>query len=688
MFQPSVAAQFRQAVADIILIAYHHEDDAREDEDRGGDVRGVEMRLSARNGQDARDHGLDVAVERRVHRGQLLRAAVEQVHGQDGSQNEDIAQFGLRKQRKPQKRYVVDVFPEEGRRYGQPDDVVPPHHDQRAQLLQLRLDNHRIDGDGHHGRQHEQVALGAAAVGKREAVAENQDSGADECADHPHDTRPDILARVHQVIHDQREGRAERGDDRGVDGRGVRRPPEQHVHPAVDDQQRDNQNVARIAPRNAVGVAGEKGERNEENRRRKHLQHEYLLKIEVIAREGDVERKIRSEKHIGENQVEIIARFTHKKKTGQLSHRILPYICPGQKPGFKGGGRNRDSETDRRPPRFRTPLLERATKDGQRKTERTCGPVGRQHRLGTQRPDRQKRTLVRGQPRRGQPLRVERLPHGGRGAAVLDGLAAAAPRTGRPARHRAAAPGLRLRHPAQPDAVPVGAVAHLAHRHVDHRHGGPRADDGAGDAVPARADHVAEGRGRLSGMRRGADPDSREPARHRTLVERHGRRAVHRQRRQLRHLPHGLPQRDRPLLARDDDEVDVPLCRHSRRGDLLPSADRGRLRRAGAPDLGRNRLRRGLLHVPLLPDGSHRPAPPAAHGRVDVQLRAARRGGAVHRGDRTRHLRIHQGRSRAVRLRGGMAGNQVEIPGAARRRPPERRQLAPPRRRQPPLPRP
>ena len=56
--------------------------------------------------------------------------------------------------------------------------------------------------------------------------------------------------------------------------------------------------------------------------------------------------------------------------------------------------------------------------------------------------------------------------------------------------------------------------------------------------------------------------------------------------------------------------------------------------------------------------------------------------------DRTRHLRIHQGRSRAVRLRGGMAGDQVEIPGAARRRPPEKRQLAPPRRRQPPLPRP
>ena len=88
----------------------------------------------------------------------------------------------------------------------------------------------------------------------------------------------------------------------------------------IDDQQRDNQNVARIAPRNAVGVAGEKGEGDEENRRRKHLQHEYLLEIEVIAREGDVERKIRSEKHIGENQVEIIARFTHEKTIQQLSH--------------------------------------------------------------------------------------------------------------------------------------------------------------------------------------------------------------------------------------------------------------------------------------------------------------------------------------------------------------------------------
>lgn len=192
-----------------------------------------------------------------------------------------------------------------------PDDVVPPHHDQRAQLLQLRPDNHRIDGDGHHGRQHEQVALRTAAVRERKAVAENQDSGTGERADHPHDPRPDIFARVHQVVHDQREGRAERGDDRGVDGRGVGRSPEQHVHPAVDDQQRDDQNVARIAPRDAVGVAGKNREGDEENSRRKHLQHEYLLEIEVIAREGDVEREIRSEKNVGEDQVEIIARFAH-----------------------------------------------------------------------------------------------------------------------------------------------------------------------------------------------------------------------------------------------------------------------------------------------------------------------------------------------------------------------------------------
>ena len=65
------------------------------------------------------------------------------------------------------------------------------------------------------------------------------------------------------------------------------------------------------------------------------------------------------------------------------------------------------------------------------------------------------------------------------------------------------------------------------------------------------------------------------------------------------------------------------------------------------------------LMVPI----AHRPAPPAADGGLDVQLRAARRGGALHRGHRTRHVRIHQGRRGPLRLRRGMAGDQVEIAG-------------------------
>ena len=188
----------------------------------------------------------------------------------------------------------------------------------------MRLDNHRIDGDGHHGHQHEQVPLRTAAVGERESVAENQDSRTDKRADHPHDTRLDIFARMHQVVHDQRHGGAERGDDRRIDGRSVGRSPQQHVHPAVDDQQRDDQNIARIAPRDAVGVVREERKGNEENRRRKHLQHENLLKVEVIARKRDVEREIRPEKDVGKDQIEIIARFTHKRSTRQLLHQILP----------------------------------------------------------------------------------------------------------------------------------------------------------------------------------------------------------------------------------------------------------------------------------------------------------------------------------------------------------------------------
>ena len=44
--------------------------------------------------------------------------------------------------------------------------------------------------------------------------------------------------------------------------------------------------------------------------------------------------------------------------------------------------------------------------------------------------------------------------------------------------------------------------------------------------------------------------------------------------------------RNRKLLARNDDEMDVPFRRHRRRGDLLPAADRGRLLQAWPPGPG------------------------------------------------------------------------------------------------------
>ena len=90
----------------------------------------------------------------------------------------------------------------------------------------------------------------------------------------------------------------------------------------------------------------------------------------------------------------------------------------------------------------------------------------------------------------------------------------------------------------------------------------------------------------------------------------------------------------------------------------------GGLRRARAPDMGRNRLRGRLLDLPLLLHGADRTALPAAHGGVDVQLRTTRRGGAFLGCNRSRLLRVHQGRSGPVRLRRGLAGDQIQIAGA------------------------
>ena len=59
-----------------------------------------------------------------------------------------------------------------------------------------------------------------------------------------------------------------------------------------------------------------------------------------------------------------------------------------------------------------------------------------------------------------------------------------------------------------------------------------------------------------------------------------------------------------------------------------------------------------------------RTALPAAHCGVDVQLRTTRRGGAFLGRNRSRLLRVHQGRGGPVRLRRGLAGDQIQIAGA------------------------
>ena len=262
-----------------------------------------------------------------MDRGEFLRTPVQQVHGQDRAQNQDIGQFGLRLQGQFQELRMGDVFPEEWRRHGQSDDVVPPHHHQRSQPFELGFDNHRIDGDRHHGHQHQRVAVGAAAVGEHEPVVEEQDGGADQGADDAHDPRPDVFVRVHQVVHDQRHGGTEGRDDRSVDGRGVGRSPQQHVHPAVDNQHRDDQDIARVAPADAERLLREEREGNEEHRRRKDLKHEYLLEVQIIARKGDIERKVRSEKEVGKYQIDIVTRFAHGNSKGQLLHQILPIFA-------------------------------------------------------------------------------------------------------------------------------------------------------------------------------------------------------------------------------------------------------------------------------------------------------------------------------------------------------------------------
>ena len=117
-----------------------------------------------------------------------------------------------------------------------------------------------------------------------------------------------------RMVRQDGEHRTEGRDRRSVDRRGIGSSPQQHEHPAIDDQHGHDQDIAEIAQRNAVGPFREKGERNEKNRRRKYLKHKNLLEIEVVARQRDIKRKIGAEQQIGENQIEIITQRSHRRK--------------------------------------------------------------------------------------------------------------------------------------------------------------------------------------------------------------------------------------------------------------------------------------------------------------------------------------------------------------------------------------
>ena len=89
--------------------------------------------------------------------------------------------------------------------------------------------------------------------------------------------------------------------------------------------------------------------------------------------------------------------------------------------------------------------------------------MGRQYRLGAQRSHLQGRARLGAESRRGQSVCAQRFPHGRGLPALLDRFGVPAPRAGRAARRADVAVRFGFRHPAQPNALFVGLVAHFAH---------------------------------------------------------------------------------------------------------------------------------------------------------------------------------------------------------------------------------
>lgn len=146
----------------------------------------------------------------------------------------------------------------------QPDDIVPSHHHQRPVPLQLRLDDDRIDRNRHHGDEHQGVAQAAAAGCQPKPLVEQEESRTCETQHHTDTACPrNVLFPQQEMSRQDGEHRTEGRDRRSVDRRGIGSSPQQHEHPAIDDQHGHDQDIAEIAQRNAVGLFREKGERNE-----------------------------------------------------------------------------------------------------------------------------------------------------------------------------------------------------------------------------------------------------------------------------------------------------------------------------------------------------------------------------------------------------------------------------------------
>ena len=246
-----------------------------------------------------------------MHRCQLLGATVEQIHRQHRAEQQYVEQLGKCRHRQSQKGRVGNVLPKQRSRNREPYDVVPTHHNQRAEPFELRFYDYRIDRYGNYRNQNQRIAIVAASVRKYKSVVEEQDA----CTDKGEYDTCDAC-RCEGCVRDnprkeECEHRAEGRYCRGINGIGVGGSPQQHVHPSVDYQQRYDEDIAEVAPGDAVGALGEDGKGDKEHRRGEDLEHKYLPKVEEVFGQRDKKRKVGAKEQVGADQIPIILDFSH-----------------------------------------------------------------------------------------------------------------------------------------------------------------------------------------------------------------------------------------------------------------------------------------------------------------------------------------------------------------------------------------